>query len=285
MDNKGYEVSANLKVLNFKKLKWELGLNVGHYLNKIVALPDGDYSTSVYGGEVRTAVGQSAGAFYGYKTNGVFTTESQAATANLKIANVDGTFSTFGAGDMIFVDKNKDGFIDGRDKQIIGNPNPDLYGTVSSKLSFDRFTLNTIFTYSYGNDVYNYQRSQLEAGTDFSNQTSAMLRRWTADGQITDQPKAVYGDPMGNSRFSDRWIEDGSYIRMKTISLSYELPIKSDFIEGFNVWISANNLITVTKYLGLDPEFSAGNSVYYQGVDAGLLPQTKSYYIGIKFNL
>ncbi|MFA6582594.1 MAG: SusC/RagA family TonB-linked outer membrane protein, partial [Paludibacter sp.] len=261
----------------------------------ITSLPEGNYTTSVYDGEVYTAVGQSVGVFYGYKTKGVFASEALASTAYtnpttgtkdyLKIQNPDGSFTKFGAGDMIFDDKNGDGVIDEKDKQVIGNPNPDLYGTITSKISYNRISLSTVFTYSYGNDIYNYQRSQLEAGKDFSNQTSAMLRRWTADGQLTDQPKAVFNDPMGNSRFSDRWIEDGSYIKLKNITLSYELPIKSDFIEGFNIWVSANNLLTLTKYLGTDPEFSAGNSVYYQGIDNGLIPQTKSYYIGIKFSL
>ena len=285
MTNKGYEVSANLKVLNFKNLKWELGASVGHYKNVITSLPNGEYTTSVYKGEVLTRVGESAGVFYGYKTAGVFSTTVQAQIANLKIINTDGSYNSFGAGDMIFVDVNGDHIIDAKDKQVIGNPNPDFYGTFSSKISYKRFTLNGLFTYSLGNDIYNYQRSQLEAGSDFSNQTSAMLRRWTAEGQVTNQPQANYGDLLGNSRFSDRWIEDGSYIRLKTVSLSYDLPIKSNFIEGISFWISANNLFTMTHYLGQDPEVSAGNSVYFQGVDNGLTPLTKSYYLGIKLNL
>ena len=285
MTNKGYEFSANLKVFNFKKLKWELGLSVGHYNNLITSLPNGEYTTSVYKGEVLTRIGEPVGVFYGYKTNGVFATTLQAETANLKIINTDGTYSSFGAGDMIFVDINGDHMIDSKDKQVIGNPNPDFYGTFNSKFSYKRFTLNTLFTYSLGNDIYNFQRSQLEAGADFSNQTSALLRRWTAEGQVTDQPRATYGDLSGNSRFSDRWIEDGSYIRLKTVSLSYDLPIKSNFIEGISFWISANNLVTMTHYLGQDPEVSANNSVYFQGVDNGLIPLTKSYYLGIKLNL
>lgn len=112
-----------------------------------------------------------------------------------------------------------------------------------------------------------------------------MLRRWVVDKQVTDVPKSYYGDPMGNARFSDRWIEDGSYLKLKTITLSYDLPLKNDFIEGMQFWVSANNLFTLTNYLGMDPEFSAMNSVYYQGVDAGLIPPTKSYYLGVKFNL
>jgi len=293
LSNNGYEFSSNFKLLNFKSLKWELGLSVGHYENKILSLPlvNGvtDYNTPVYGGEVRTAVGQPAGVFYGYKTNGVYATEADAANANLKILNQNGSYSYFKAGDVRFVDGdkngNKDGVIDANDKQIIGNPNPKLYGNISSKISYKKLTLSTLFTYSYGNDVYNYQRSQLESGTDYSNQSTVMLSRWTAEGQNTSQPKAVFGDPMGNASFSDRWIEDGSYLRLKTVTLSYAIPIKSNFIEGFSIWISANNLVTFTKYLGSDPEFSTRNSVLFQGVDAGLVPLSKSYYVGLKLNL
>ena len=290
MQNAGFELTANWKVLNFKNLKWELGGSVGHYKNVITTLPVADYSTTVYGGEVRTAVGEAAGSFYGYKSLGVFATQAQAEAAyqgvGLKKLNADGiTYSYFRAGDIHFEDKDGNGIIDEKDKRVIGNPNPDFYGNISSKISYKRISLSTIFTYSYGNDVYNYFRSQLESGSSFNDQTAIMNTRWTADGQITSQPRAVYGDPMNNARFSDRWIEDGSYLRLKTITLSYEVPIKSNFIEGFNIWVSANNLFTLTKYLGQDPEFSSGNSVYMQGVDAGLLPQTKSYYVGIKFNL
>jgi len=296
LSNKGYEFSANIKFINLKSFKWELGASVGHYVNEILSLPGNDYTTPVYGGEVLTSVGQSAAVFYGYKTNGVYATEAAAASATpsktivdgmdyLKIQNANGTLTKFGAGDIRFVDNTGDGIINADDKQIIGNPNPDFYGTINSKISFKKFTLSTLFTYSYGNDVYNYQRNQLESGLDYSNQSTIMLSRWTAEGQNTLQPKAVYGDPMGNARFSDRWIEDGSYLRLKTLSLSYTVPLKSNFIEGFSVWISANNLLTFTKYLGSDPEFSAQNSVLFQGVDAGLVPLSKSYYIGFKFNL
>ncbi len=285
LKNNGFEASLNWRALNLKNLKWEIGATVGHYKNEITSLPGGEYLTSVYDGQVITAVGNPAGSFWGYKTKGVFARQSDAETAGLHIQNADGTFTYFGAGDMIFDDPDGNKLINELDKQVIGNPNPDYYGNITSKISFKRFALNTIFTYSYGNDVYNYQRSKLESGSDFSNQTSAMLRRWIFEGQNTDIPKSYYADPMGNSRFSDRWIEDGSYLKLKTLTLSYELPVKSNFIEGIQFWISANNLVTFTSYLGLDPESSSMNSVYYQGIDAGLIPSTKSYYAGVKFNL
>lgn len=295
LQNKGFEVSANAKVLNLNKFHWEVGFSAGHYKNKITSLPadiystskpaNGGYTTEVYDGEVLTAIGNPAGVFYGYKTRGVFATRDQAARADLRILNNDGSYSTFGAGDMIFEEKVKDGVIDEKDKQIIGNPNPDIYGMITNRFSYNRLSLSALFTYSCGNDVYNYQRSLLEAGKDYSNQSIAMMGRWLSEGQVTVQPKAVFGDPMGNSRFSDRWIEDGSYIRLKTLSLSYSIPVKSKFLEGIHVWVSANNVFTVTDYLGADPEFSAQNGVLFQGVDAGLLPLTHSYFIGLKLNL
>jgi hypothetical protein len=98
-------------------------------------------------------------------------------------------------------------------------------------------------------------------------------------------PRAVYGDPMGNNVFSDRWIEDGSYLRLKTLTLSYEIPFNSIYLQGVTVWASANNLLTWSKYVGSDPEFSMNNNVLYQGIDAGLMPQSKSYFLGIKINL
>jgi TonB-linked SusC/RagA family outer membrane protein len=295
LTNKGYEVSANFKALNLKHLKWELGLNVGHYKSTVTYLPNGSYTISAYEGEMLTAVGYPVGSFYGYKSLGVFSTQTQAAnaytdpttgaTGYLSMKNEDGTTRKFMAGDVIFEDRNSDGIIDDADKDVIGDPNPDFYGGISSTLTVDRFSLNAQFNYSYGNQVYNYSRCLLESGKDFSNQTLVMLNRWTGEGQVTNQPRAVYGDPTGNARFSDRWIEDGSYIRLKTLTLSYEVPIKSTFLEGLKVWVSADNVLTFTKYLGLDPEFSAGNSVYLQGIDAGLVPLTRGYTIGIKLNL
>ena len=145
--------------------------------------------------------------------------------------------------------------------------------------------MNIGFNYSLGNDVYNYYRQQLESGSNFYNQTTAMLNRWVIDGQQTSTPRIAYGDPMGNARFSDRWIEDGSYLKLKTIQLVYNIPVSASWLQGLTVWASAENVLTLTKYLGNDPEFSVSNNVLYQGVDAGLLPQTRSFHLGVKVNL
>ena len=128
-------------------------------------------------------------------------------------------------------------------------------------------------------------RSQLEGGSRFMNQTTNMLSRWQAEGQVTSVPKLTFQDPMGNSRFSDRWIEDGSYLRLKTVTLSYNLPMNSTFIQGLEFWVQANNLFTISKYLGSDPELSSTTSVIGQGVDLGSLPQSRSFSAGVKINL
>ncbi len=286
LSNIGYEVSANLKMLNLQNFQWEVGASVGHYTNTIEALPDGAYTTSIYGAEILTSVGNAAGVFYGYKTNGIYTTAEAAENDGLKIVDGYGTETYFAAGDVRFEDAYADGIIDEKDKQIIGDPNPDFYGSFNSRFNIRNFTVDALFTFSYGNDVYNYLRASLESGSDTYNQSTAVLNRWKYEGQVTTQPKAVYGDPMGNARFSDRWIEDGSYLRFKTLSINYKVPLSgSKTIKGLNIWASANNLFTFTNYLGRDPEVSMNSSVLYQGIDAGLLPLTTSYYVGIKLNL
>jgi len=302
LKNTGYELNLNVKTLDTRWLKWELGGSIGHYKNEITALPDGDYFTQILGGTVLTAVGRPAGVFYGYKTNGVFATTEEAEQSGLYKLNSNGTLSPYGAGDVRFIDPNGNGVISNKNggviakpngqvvnlkdsRQIIGDPNPDLYGTVSSRFKIKKLTLDALFTYSYGNDVYNYQRSQLESGANFYNQTVAMTNRWTTEGQVTSMPRAVYGDPMGNNDFSSRWIEDGSYLRLKTLTIAYDIPLNSTYIHGIKIWASASDLFTWSKYLGSDPEFSMNNSVLFQGIDAGLTPLSRSYFLGVKIDL
>ncbi len=298
LSNMGVEVKLNAKLINTKDFQWELGASLGHYKNKVTDLDEVLDPVSVYGGEVATMVGQPVGVFWGYKTDGVWTSsadidklveydESGKIIEDKRLYQTDATGARnyFKAGDMKFVDLTGEGCINDEDKTIIGNPNPDIYGNIFTKLSYKGITLDVNFNYSVGNDVYNYYRQQLESGSSFYNQTTAMLNRWTVEGQMTDIPSIAYGDPVGNSRFSDRWIEDGSYLRLKTIKLSYDIPVMASWLQGLSVWCAAENIYTLTKYQGADPEFSVSNNVLYQGVDAGLLPQTRSFHLGVKVNL
>jgi hypothetical protein len=285
LENVGLDFGVRFKLLNRKNWKWELGVNTSAYKNEITALPDGDYTTKIYGANVLTSVGRAAGVFYGYETDGVYATQQEADDAGLTVVAATGEVTPFGAGDMKFVDHVVDGVINEKDMVVIGDPNPDVYGNLYSNLTYKRFALNMNFNYSYGNDIYNYQRSQLEGGSQFFNQTTALNRRWIGEGQQTDIPKATFGDPMGNARFSDRWIEDGSYLRLRSVTLSYALPVNSVWLQGLTFWATANNLFTFTNYLGSDPEVWAGNSVLYQGIDRGLTAQGRSVLLGIKINL
>ena len=283
MENRGFEIAANARIVDTKDFKFNAGLTVGHYKNKITSLPNGSFTTEVAGGTVLTTQGQPAGVFYGYQTDGVYVTAQEAADAGLAILSSSGQRIPFSAGDMRFVDHSKDGIIGEDDRVVIGDPNPDIYGNFNLNFRWRDLELGALFTYSLGNDAYNAFTCNLESGNSLSNQCIAMENRWMADGQVTDIPRATYDDPMGNARFSDRWIEDASYLKFKRLMLSYRVPVRStSFLQGVSVWAAVNNLCTLTKYLGTDPEFSYNQSVLYQGVDAGLTPQSRSFQIGVK---
>ena len=285
LQNEGFEVALSGRIID--KRDWQLNANltVGHYKNKVTHLTDGSFTTNILGATILTTEGQPLGLFYGYRTDGIFTDQQTATQANLAVVDETGRRINFAAGDMNFVDLTPNGLIDEHDMTIIGDPNPDVYGSFGFNLTWKHLTLDALFTYSLGNDAYNALRQQLESGSTLNNQSEAMRRRWTVDGQQTDIPRATYGDPMGNSRFSDRWIEDASYLKLKQVSLTYRLPIKPKFIQGMSLWASVNNVFTLTRYLGTDPEFSYGNATLGQGIDAGLLPSSRSYNIGLKLNL
>ena len=186
---------------------------------------------------------------------------------------------------MKFVENKIDNVIDENDRFVIGDPNPDVFGNIQSSLTFRHFTLDATFNYVYGNDIYNYQRSILESADRFYNQTVAVTNRWRTEGDVTTMPKANYGDPLGNNRFSDRWIEDGSFLRLKNLTLSYNVPVNFTWLQGLKFWCAANNVFTLTNYLGNDPEFSCSNNVLFQGIDTGLLGQSRSFHVGVKINL
>ena len=314
--NTGASVNVNAVLNNTKDFKWNLGFSVAHYKNEITKLPLTEnnvirtyrldknaqkiassetvlngYTSSIYGKDnILTAVGEAAGVFYGYKTAGVFSTTAEAKAAGLKYPTGLSSQPSrdFKAGDVHFVDQNGDGWINEADRVKIGDPNPDLYGNIFTTLNYKRFTLDVNFKYSLGNDIYNYQRMQLESANNIWNQTTAVVNRWRAEGQKTNQPRTMSPESLNwvnNERFSDRWIEDGSYLKLKRVRLTYELPVSLSWLQGFSVWGEANNVVTLTKYLGSDPEVTAGNGVLYQGIDTGMLMQNRSFNLGLTINL
>ena len=289
VSNTGFEVGINGKPVSMKDWHLEVGATVGHYKNEVKKLANGDYTSSIYGSDnILTAVGNPVGVFYGYKTKGVYATTAEAAAAGQFIIDETGARQYFRAGDVIFEDVNNDKQISEADKVVIGDPNPDVYGNIFLNLSWKRFTLATNFNYSLGNDVFNYQRSVLNSGSTLYNQQVAEIGHWRYEGQQTALPRLCYGDPMGNNRFSDRWIEDGSYLRLKSVMLSFQVPIPDSWqswLQGVSVWAEGRNLLTFTKYTGSDPEFSVSNHQLYQGIDAGTLAQGRVFSMGVKINL
>ena len=290
LKNTGFDAGFGVKIINNNLIKWEAGAGIGHYKNEITALPIETIDQTVYGGTVRTQVGNPVGIFYGYETDGVFSTSQQAIDSGLKMVSSTNVETPFEAGDMIFVDqpdKNgvKDGIINEKDMVKIGDPNPDFYGRIYTNFSIKNLTLSATMAYSIGGDIYNYQRMLLESGSRFMNQTVAVTNHWVAEGQQTDMPRIIYGDPHQNSRFSDRWIEDGSYLKLKNVTLSYKIPLNTTYLQGLTVWGSANNLFTLTNYLGSDPEFSLSNNILTRGIDRGLVPQSANFSLGLKINL
>jgi TonB-linked SusC/RagA family outer membrane protein len=284
MRNTGVEIGLQARAVN-AALKWDVGINIASYKNRVTELAGGEKITLIAGANILTKQGAPVGQFYGYKTSGVYATAAEAGQAGLNIQRGDGTLIPFQAGDVRFLSLNNDNIIDEKDMTVIGDPNPDFFGSLTSKLQWKRWTLNAVLTFSYGNDVYNAMRASLESMTGTENQTVAIKNRWSYEGHITSTPKAVWGDPRGNARFSDRWIEDGSYIRLKNLSISYDIPMNITFVKGLQVYATANNLFTATKYLGYDPEFSVMQSPLYYGVDMGVTPQPRAVLIGVKLGL
>ncbi len=281
----GAELSLTARVFNKKNFIWDMGVSVGKYTSSVTKLPSQKIITSFGGATYITEVGGEPNSFYGHQENGVYVSDAAAAAAGLSIKKADGSLVPFKGGDMIFSDLNGDKIIDENDRMNLGSPNPDFYGSFYNKFSYKRFSLNTVFTFSSGNEIYNYTRAQLEGMSNAYNQTNAILNRWKTNGHVTDIPKAAWGDPMGNSRFSNRWIEDGSYLRLRAVTLSYDIKIKSKFFKYGSVYATGNNLFTLTDYKGFDPEFSATESIFGQGVDNTLEPQFKYVQLGFRIGL
>jgi TonB-linked SusC/RagA family outer membrane protein len=284
MRNQGLDLNLNARLVNTRDWKWDLGLMVSTYTNKVLDLGGKDYYNEAWGATVQTKVGQPLGVFYGYETNGVYSTTQDANDAGLNIR--EGLLLIpFTAGDVRFVNRNTDNVIDKNDRTVIGDPNPDWYGNINTSLKHENLTLNAIFSYSLGGDVYNYSRTLLESMYAPFNQDRMVLSRWRKEGDVTSVPKAIFNDPMGNARFSDRWIEDGSYLRLKNITLSYDLKLNVPVIESCQLYLSGENLVTLTRYKGLDPEFATGVSPLYMGIDPCTVPQSRVVSIGLKLGL
>ena len=275
----GLELSLALSPVYTKDFRWTLGGNLTTLSNEVSSL--GDLSEIVTtlddGAQIITRTGQSPYAFYGLKALGVFSTTAEAEAAGLSANG-----QQFVAGDVHYEDVNHDGIIDNADRQLIGSATPDLFGSFFTRFEYRQFALDMTFAYSFGNDAYNAVRRITESGSDFSNQAQSVNRRWLMEGQQTDMPRVRWNDRVGNNAFSDRWIEDAGYVKLRDITLSYtwDRPLWN-FIQGGTAFVTGQNLITFTSYLGLDPEFAYSYSPMMQGVDYAKATAPRSVRVGV----
>jgi len=286
MQNKGWEIGTFLRPINTSSFKWDLQLTFSTVENEVTSIKGDQLVYAVPGAEKVNRTGSPANSFYGYVFEGVYATDAEAREAGL----VNNRSIPYGAGDARYADLSgpegaPDGRIDEFDKTIIGNPLPDYYGGVINSFSFKGLTLSAFLQVSSGQEVFNYVRYQNERMTGLENQSQRVLNRWQFEGQQTDVPRALWDDPMGNSDFSTRWIEDGSFMRVKFIKLSYTMPSQLFMFKSAEFYASVNNIFTFTNYLGYDPEFAYSYSQMYQGIDYGLTPVPRQFIVGVTLGL
>jgi TonB-linked SusC/RagA family outer membrane protein len=281
--NKGVELTISGKILT-GKFGWQTNLTAAYNKNVMLSMPDkldavvayGDYNSVIQ-------TGSAVGAFYGYNALGVYASNSDVTVKN----GVNDT-NPFRGGDIIFEDVDENGIIDENDRKVIGNTNPDWYGGFLNVFSYKGFDLSVFIDFAIGNEVYNAQRASLESMTNYDNQSTSIYDRWRKEGDVTSMPRLLHGDLVGNTRFSSRWIEDGSYARFKAITLGYNFPLKGVFKNVFKnarVLITAQNLHTFTNYKGFSPEAGSITNPIVYGADYGNVPPLKTFMMGIKLGL
>jgi TonB-linked SusC/RagA family outer membrane protein len=288
--NRGIDLAittANF-VSNSNGFTWSTTLNFSLYRNNLESLGSGTpyfgQSTRGGGSVVRYAAGVPFGSFYGYVADGLFQTQDELAALNTKSPTGFYQFSGTAPGDIKYKDLNGDGVVNAQDQTYIGNPNPDFTYGLNNTLSFKGFDLNIFLQGSQGNDVYNLNRYYTEGGIyGSSNASTLALERWTGPNTSNYVPRAVAGDPNQNLRISSHYVENGSYMRIKLLTFGYTLPkdlfAKLVAVQRVRVYVSAQNLVTFTKYKGFDPEL--GNQGGSFGVDRGIYPQSRVLLAGL----
>jgi TonB-dependent starch-binding outer membrane protein SusC len=290
--NKGVELGLTWNNRTDAGLRYSVGGNITTTKNEVLDLGSIPYIIAGVGGAQthRTEVGQPLGFLWGYKTNGIYQTQAEADAAP---EDNNGTPS---AGDIRFVDVNADGKITSADKTNIGSAIPKYYYGGNISMDWKGVDLG-IFLQGVGTYyVYNQARQSLESMNGSNNQLSSTLNRWTSSNGSTTMPRASLSDKNGNNRFSDRWVENAKFLRLKNVSLGYTLPAAKtatatkNFLSGARIYVSVQNLATFTKYKGFDPEVTRGNSFQKgefslaNGQDSGGSPQPTITQFGIQLN-
>lgn len=279
--NTGIELSATYRN-RAGGFRYSIGGNITTVNNVVLALGDiPEVITGTGGGQThRTTVGEPLGYFYGFKTDGIYQNEGEVSKA------VPDAFSAGAVpGDIRFVDVNGDGKVDAGDRTKIGNSIPKFFYGINLSGAWKGFDLSIFLQGVGGNQIYNASGAQLKNMRGGNNQLKSVLGRWNGEGTSNTIPRASFNDPNGNNRYSDRWIENGDFMRIKNLQLGYTLNgagisrLTREFISGSRIYLGINNLATFTKYTGYDPEvtrgfsFQKGEFPLANGVDAGGSPQ------------
>jgi TonB-linked SusC/RagA family outer membrane protein len=280
IQNKGIEFTVSTKNLT-GEFAWSTDFTASFNKNEVVSINDSiPMTVGSIGLNYNLALieaGHPMNVFYGFVTNGLFQTDEEVANSAVQVPGND-PFSRTSAGDIKFRDLNNDGVINDDDRTYLGNPNPDIIFSMDNTFTYKGFDLNVYIQGVYGNKIFNANRLYTEAMAVSHNQTKETLFRWTGEGTSNDMPRAVYNDPNKNARASDRFIEDGSYLRLKNVTLGYTLPkslLGKVKLSSARVYVSAQNLYTFTNYQGIDPE------VPVNGIDNNIYPVTRTFSLGV----
>ena len=275
--NKGVELALTYRG---EKGDWDYDINgnISIIRNEVTSLGEGGQPIStgnIFGQgdfSAYTEIGLPMAVFYGYETAGIFQTDEEAAS---NTAQPDAV-----AGDVIFVDQNGDGAIDEEDKTVIGNPHPDFTYGITGNVKYKQFDLSLFIQGSHGNDLYN---GIFRYDLNTTNLPVSALERWTGEGSTNEHPRISHTDPNRNNRVSDRFVEDGSFLRVKNLQIGYSLPdrvLEKLDLGKFRFYVSANNLLTFTKYTGLDPEIGSRGTLEI-GIDRGFYPVARNFIAGV----
>lgn len=280
MKNKGIELSLNSKNLT-GDFKWSTDFNISFITNEVTKLQNN--APIVTDNYHVLQVGQSVGSFYMLQQTGIYQKDSEVPIA-LYSKGVR-------AGDIQFLDVNNDGNITSADRLITGSALPKYFGGISNKISYKNFDLTMLTNFSVGNKIFAYWRGNSFGdgidgigGNQFNMLSETTDARWTGEGTSNTVPRAIWATANGNynKQISTRYLEDGSYFRVKNITLGYSLPIKSTkVIKSVRLYCSGQNLFTITKYKGFDPEVTASIDPRNLGIDAGTVPQSREILFGI----
>lgn len=281
VQNKGVEIALTSKNI-VGKFSWNTSLNVSFNKNKVVSLYQNTpmfigSGIGLNGTLATNTVGYPINSFYGYVMQGIFQTQKEVDNAAVQVPGAD-PYNRTSAGDVRFRDLNNDGVINDGDRTILGDPNPQFIYAITNNFSYAGFDLSIFLQGVQGNDIFNANNVFQESMAVAQNQTERVLGRWEGEGTSNTMPRAIFNDPNNNSRISSRFIEDGSYMRIKNITLGYTLPgtlIHRYKVQQIRIYASAQNLATFTKYSGFDPEVPSN------GVDFNVYPVTRVLSLGL----